>query len=323
MKNPDFFKPLKINSYTLNDSGESVLILENIPVNKIDEFFLYLKNAAVSRTINLSGSENERDWYSIAENINLERRYIQDQDNYIQNIHFPLSSYRYFRIIIYNGKNDPLNIISAEKRIHPDSTSLPDIIQNPGPSFEQKDSSDHSTYITVLNPDLFHVSYISLRVNGPRFFKRQLEILSGQRQIGNFMISSDSMFHFQLPIINDSLFLIHIYNEDNAPLNITEIKTGQYAEKIITWLEPDKQYSIEMTNKNIPAPHYDLLNFRDSIPAFIPDCRISNVEPILTGGKIQDKSIFKQSWLWPVLIVVLLALVTFTLRLTKEMKNRP
>jgi hypothetical protein len=43
MKNPDFFKPLKINSYALNDSGESVLILENIPMNKIDEFFSTLK----------------------------------------------------------------------------------------------------------------------------------------------------------------------------------------------------------------------------------------------------------------------------------------
>jgi hypothetical protein len=320
---PDFFVPLKIINNTLTDSGETMLIIENNPVEKLEGFSLRIKNAAVSRTMNISGSDNLGDWFSIVENLSLERRYIQDHDSYLENISFPLSSYRYFRIMIYNGKNDPLNIIAAGKRLHAEKKTTEGIVDNPSITFIQKDSDDHISYLRVLNPRAFHISHVGLRIKSPRFFKRHVDILTKQQTLGNFVISSDTIFNFTLPVFNDSGFLIRIYNEDNGPLNISGISTGQDVEKIITFLEPDTHYHLELTGENIPSPHYDLQNFKDSIPAEIPELQISKIEPIGDHSVVEEKDFFRQRMLWPVIIFVLCMLVLFTIRLTRDIQKRP
>jgi hypothetical protein len=318
MLKPDYFRPLKIINNTLTDSGKTMLIIENDPIVKIDGLTLRIKNAAISRTISLSGSDNLGDWYAIIENVNLEKRYVQDRDSYLENISFPLSSYRYLRIMVYNGKNDPLNIIAAGRLVKPDSSGALPPVLNPVMMYKRKDSSNHISYLTVFNPEAFHISYVRLQVRGPKFFKRNVEILTDQQQLGNFIISSDSAFLFQLPVFNDSSFRIMIYNEDNAPLDISSISTAQDAEKIITYLEPDKSYQLQMTCKSVTPPHYDLLNFRDSIPAFIPDLKFGKIEPIGTVDNPGDKSFFRKGWLWIAMAVVLSLLVLLTVRLTKE-----
>src|ERR1700676_3035311 len=121
MLRPDLLKALDIVQNTTTDSGQSLLIVRNDPRDKIAGFYIRFRNAAVSRTINLSGSHDGIKWYSIIENVSLERRFIQDRDSFLENISFPLSSYTFYRVIIYNGKNDPLDILSVQYRISRDS----------------------------------------------------------------------------------------------------------------------------------------------------------------------------------------------------------
>ncbi|HEY8734376.1 MAG TPA: hypothetical protein VIL90_07410, partial [Puia sp.] len=138
---PDLLKELDIVQNSTTDSGRSLLIVRNDPKDKIDGFFIRFRNAAVSRTINLSGSHDGAKWYSIIENVSLERRFIQDRDSFLENISFPLSSYAFYRVIIYNGKNDPLDILSVQKQISKDSPAVHALVQNPPVSFTRKDSN--------------------------------------------------------------------------------------------------------------------------------------------------------------------------------------
>ena len=313
------FTTLPIIKTSVNDSGQSVLIVTNQAADNIDGFYIRIRNAAVSRTISLSGSPDGEKWYSIIENVNLDKQFIQSQNSFLEFISFPLSSYPYFRVMIYNGKNDPLNIISIQHAIHSNPVRRDTLLPNPPCSFICKDSGK-ITWIRVENSRRFHVDHVIIRVTSPRYYKRELEVLTGGSPEGSFMISSDSLINLSLPKFNDSSFLIKINNEDNPPLVIAKVSTGQTAEKIVTYLDSGKSYQLEMTNRSAAAPHYDLVNFKDSIPKNPSEIRFSNIVPVpvvLPG----NESVLKRFWLWPSLIFVLIVLGLFTYRLTKDVSK--
>lgn len=314
---PGLLRSLNIVQNRTTDSGQSLLIVRNDLKDKINGFYIRFRNAAVSRTINLSGSHDGNKWYSIIENVSLERRFIQDRDSFLENISFPLSSYTFYRVIIYNGKNDPLDILSVQKRISRDSPIPQALLENPPVTFIRKDSNKISR-IRVANHRRYHISHLSIQVKAPRFFKRQVDILAGDFLVGNFTISSDSMFHLSLPLLNDSVITIQIYNEDNPPLDITAITTSQDPEQIIAWLDSGKSYQLYMMSSDAQPPRYDLVNFKDSIPENIKQIGVSQIVYIPALNSMPPNNIFTKGWLWVILGLVLIVLVLFTIRLTKE-----
>jgi len=317
----DLLSALDIVQNSTTDSGQSLLIVRNDPKEKLDGFYIRFRNAAVSRTINLSGSHDGNKWYSIIENVSLERRFIQDHDSFLENISFPLSSYSFYRVIIYNGKNDPLDIISVQKRIRRDSPAVHMLVQNPPVYFIRKDSVK-TTWIHIDNPQRLHISHVGIQVKAPHYFKRQLDILANDFLIGNFTIASDSIVNLSLPLLNDSVISIQIYNEDNPPLDIPSITTSQDPEQIIAYLDSGKSYQLEMMSADARPPRYDLVNFKDSIPENIQQIGVSHIARMTARQTVTPLVLLKNSWLWVTLGVVLIVLVFFTIRLTKEVGKR-
>jgi len=126
------------------------------------------------------------------------------------------------------------------------------------------------------------------------------------------------LFHLSLPLLNDSVITVQIYNEDNPPLDISSITTAQDAEQIIAYLDSGKSYQLEMMSADAQPPRYDLVNFKDSIPENIKQIGVSQIVPIPALGTVAPLILFKNSWLWVVLALVLIVLALFTIRLTKE-----
>jgi hypothetical protein len=321
MLRPELLRALDIVQNSTTDSGQSVLIVRNDPKDKIDGFYIRFRNAAVSRTINLSGSHDGNKWYSIIENVSLERRFIQDHDSFLENISFPLSSYTFYRAIIYNGKNDPLDILSVQKRIHRESPAIHVLVENPPVTFNRKDSA-RTTRIRINNPGRFHISHLGMQVKAPRFFKRQMDILTNDFLVGNFTITSDSLVNLSLPLLNDSVIRIQIYNDDNPPLDISSISTSQDPEQIIAYLDSGKSYQLEMMSADAQPPRYDLVNFKDSIRENIKQIGVSNIARIPAPRIATPLVLFRNSWLWVTLGAVLIGLIFFTIRLTKEVGKR-
>jgi hypothetical protein len=313
-------RSLKIIQNILNDSGQSVLIIENGKDEKTDGLYLHIRNAAVSRTIAFSGSNDGKSWFSIIENVSLEKQFVQNQDNITEYISFPLSSYRYFRLIVYNGKNDPLDIVSVQKSAGKGLAKKDTVLINPSRSFIRKDSNK-LTSLVIKNLKDYHIDVVELKVTGPKFYKRQLDLFTGEELKGSYTVSSDTLIILSLPVFNDSIFTIKIYNEDNPPLTISDILTGQRAEKLITYLESGKSYHLEMNNKNSSAPHYDLGNFKDSIPATVQAIGFSDIiaSPLVKKTEVDGS---KQPWLWPALIFALIVLGLLTYGLTKDMAKK-
>lgn len=316
------YQPLKIISNELSDSGSSIVVIENRMSIKFTDFSLQIKNAVVSRTIDLSGSDDHVHWFSIKENVQLDGGQFTGNDNYFEDIDFPISSYRYFKLVIHNGKNDPLNIISAGRFLKSTGKKLIPYSENPRLKWTEIDSSDHFSYVIIDNPELYQVGYIQLEVEGPRYFKRHVDILSSCRSLGDFTIVADSVFTFYLPVFKDSVWQIRIENGDNPPLKLRSVSTGLEIKKIVAYFHANSRYDMVMNSLNAPLPEYDLQSFRDSIPFDLPEIKISEIEPITDKNAKTEKVFFKQVWVWPVILMILLLLGYFTYRLSRDVAGK-
>ncbi len=315
------YEKFSIIKNELQDSGKSTIIIENQKQENINSIALQIRNAAVSRTVNISGSDDLKKWYAIAEDIQLEKRFAADNDRYIQTISFPSSSYRYFKITIENGKNNPLNIIEAGKYVELQNKPVNVYLLNPPVNFIQQDSSDHNTYIRIHQTAPYHIDKITIKVNGPKFFKREAEVVLHNNNTSGFQISSDSLFSFYLPIFNDRDWHIKIYNGDNPPLHIMDVITEQEPKQIIVYLEKEKKYHLLMDDSLASKPVYDLQQFKDSISGDIPQLQILSFEKVAGKNQTAPKFI-SDKWLWPLIIVVLIVLGIFTVHLTKEVERK-
>ena len=315
------YSRLPIIKNELTDSGHSRLIIKNGRHEKISSLALLIRNAAVNRYATISGSDDQHNWFSILENINLEDRGGLDTDKYVQTINFPPSSYRFFKIIINNRNNNPLNIIEAGRYIDSEYRMENNYVVNPSPVFVQKDSSDNNTYINVHQNAAYHIEKISLQIESQGFFERDAEIIN-RSGIASFKIRTGNIPGLKLPAFNDTNWSIKIYNGDNPPLKINFISLQQQPRNIVAYLQAAKNYHLLMHDSTATKPVYDLQKFEDSIPSNPPQLDIVSFETIKPASAVISKMTLSSTWLWTLIIVVLITLGFVTYRLTKEMSKK-
>lgn len=271
----NYFK-LSIIKNELADSGRSVLIIQNNDARNISAIALLLRNAAVTRTATISGSDDGNRWFTIDEDIYFQKQSVTDTDKYVQTIQFPNSTYKYLKIVIGNGKNNPLNI--TEAGIYADAVaSAPSYLTNPAPSFHQTDSTDAITYLTVQQSAGYHFNRIRLLVKGPHFYKRSIDIITNTSTSSYELVSGKANI-FDVEPANDSAFLIKIYNGDNPALQVDSVITEEESQQVVTYLEAGKAYHLLMTDPSAAKPVYDLKQFKDSIGYDIPSLKVTQLK---------------------------------------------
>ncbi len=315
------YNKLPVIKNELTDSGKSELIIQNRVNQKIASVALLIRNAAVNRYATISGSDDMKKWFTIDENINLENITGNDTDRYVQTIDFPVSSYRYFKIVIDNKKNNPLNIIEAGSYSNVKHTADA-YIANPAPAFIQTDGADKYSYIIVHQNAAYHIDKINLQIESPKFFERDIYTINSFG-ISQFKISSNNVLNISPAAFNDKDWSIRIYNGDNPPLKIKAITLQQESKNIVTYLQAGKTYHLLMHDSTVATPVYDLQKFEDSIPAVIPRLKITSFKDI-SGNNATVKSHFaiSSTWLWILILAILAALGFITYKLMNEVKNK-
>jgi hypothetical protein len=324
----ELFTPFPIVQNIVTDSGKNSLVIENTEAAGIYNLKLFLKNAAVSRTAVLSGSNNRLDWFIIDDQISIGRSYEVLKDEYVQEVNFPLAKYRYLKIIIDNMHNDPLLITKAGFYAKPRNASI--VYQdNPTPAFAQKDSSKYS-YIEVRQSGNYQFDRVSLEVGGSKFYSRDMQIvlpriskfgnLIPSQVLGDFKLMSDMPASFELPRTKAPVFFIVIRNADNPPLKIEKVFTQQQPVSLVTYLDKGKRYSLIFGDSLASFPDYDLRIFKDSIRSVHP-LNYRNVQAIKKdNGKYTASN---NNWLvWASIIFAGAVLSILTYRLTGDLKSR-
>lgn len=314
------FTRLKIIENKLIDSGKSSVLIENPRMVGVGSIALLISNNAVSRQVDISGGYDKVHWYSILENAEIDKKLTNDKDKYLAVLNMPASTYRYFKVTIYNGRKDPLHILSVGDYSTWQFKFINPFIFNPVSIFKQVDSIDGYSYIYVHDSAKYHKDFLNISFQAPRFFKRNGEVWAASHKLCIFTISADSLFSTVMPLFNEKDWLIKLYNGDNPPLPVKSVYTFKTENTITAWLDSRKTYHLEMSDSLATAPIYDLQDFKDSIPAKISEIKVGIVESIaIKAIKAPSTSFFKQQWLWIVLGVVLVVLVVFTIRLTRDM----
>lgn len=325
------FQSLEILENKITDSGNSLLILKNNGNDSLNHIQLQMKNAAVSRTASLSGSNDKSKWFIIDNQLRISHTPGTNTDDMVQELQIPKSHYTFYKLEIDNRRNDPYQITAAGYlKDYVTNYSVPEIV-NPMPLVEQTDSGRQSI-LHIQWDQAFHHDRFLFQATGTKFFDRNIVIYKAKIDTVPNSGPGDIIGHFSLlsgperqiifiPRIKATQFYFIIRNGDNPPLNITDLNSRQEKISIVTYLQKDSSYQLLVGNPLANAPDYEMERFRDSIPSEIQ--QLTYGEPVAYNNiaSIEKPSEKTRAWLWPVIFAVLLLLGGLSYRLIKDMKK--
>lgn len=323
LNNPDSFIIFpEVNAGNVTDTAV-VYIAENKNALNISQLWLRLKKAAVNRTVNLSGSDDLKNWFAIKEDIPLEQAGEGNQSDYQQSLTFPTSNYRYFKVQV-NGKNKiPVKILQAG--IYTTSLNKPVFASLP-PLHYSTSHSGKKTKVLITFNQAFLVNKLHFNIARPKFYNRRISVYAvkarnADEKLTDTVLNSSGSQDVILSA-KEKQIGINIYNGDDNHLmikNITAFQTKIYA---ICYLEGGKSYKLLTGNHDAKTADYDLsfLNNRayNQLPGITHSDMYNNPAYIILPhpDKHDDNSI----WLWTALILGLLILSFLTFRMVREIK---
>ncbi len=318
-----YFIELPILSVKKEADKQTHILIQNISQKEVGELLLVIKNTDAERTVSISGSNDQEQWFVIKENILLTNLLAPDTDRFFQTVSFPNSRYKFFEFTIIGKDILPINIIKAG--MYEGRHKSGEYVQLHNPAISQKDSSDHSSYVSVIFNDTYVVNKLQPEVQGPKLFRRNISIRDADEKFdynpGNYILSSATDNSYVITARTKKLVLI-IENQDSPPVKVLSVKAYQLSKYLLTYLEPAETYQLVFSNSAAGAPQYDLEFFRDSLNNTVNEIGtglvIKNLQEKISPAQNSHSMII----LWIVIIAVLGLLLVLTVRMTKEVSKK-
>ena len=333
------YVPFVLSSKLLLNSPDSFIVFPEVTPEKVTDtsifytvenknnleicqLWLKLKKTDVSRTVNLTGSDDLRNWYAIKEDIPLEQASAGQGTEYQQSLIFPTSNYRYFRVQIINRNKVPVKILQAG--IYTVSLNKPVFAELPAVGIRSTQVNKTSrVFIDLHEP--YRVQKLHFNIPGPKYFSRRVVVYAmNGNGIANALVdtilSSSGTQDIAL-LVKTKKLRVDIYNDDDNPLVIKSVNAYQVKLYAVCYLESGHKYSIYTGNPAATAADYDLsfLNNRayNQLPGISHYAVYNNATyAILPVPTKSNHSIL----LWSSLILVLLILSFLTLKMVRELK---
>jgi hypothetical protein len=289
-----------------------------------------ITNAAAERMASLSGSQDNKNWFIIADSLLVSNPIEYNKDENLKLITIPPTQYAFYKLTIRNDRKDPLNIldISSPISVVPDSESQS--IQNPSPGFSRIDSGKF-TLLKITHDRPYQFDQFQLTVSRPALYERTARVFTEVKPgmmntwespaLAEVRLSPENANHPSVPPTKSKTFYILIANQDNPPLEISAVNTLQRSKQAIAYLEKDKSYHLLLENPKAEQPDYDLKLFDKKIP---------DKPLILQAGQLVAVSIPtiepptrpNDWWIWATIGGVILVLGYLTWSLTRDMNKK-
>lgn len=304
------------------DTGTSYIIenRQSLPVNML---WVKLRNTAVKRTVNLSGSDDLQRWFAIEEDVPLQQAGLNSRGAYLQSLSFPASNYRYLKLLVNDKNKTPLKFLEAG--IYTEQSVSKSYFEVPDVRVSQKDSNK-VTYIDIRLNDNYLVNKVDINIAAPKYYKRDAAVYQVDKQtrtlVSKAELSSGKSNSLLFAAKGNELEL-QIDNGDNLPLSINNIKVFQADQFIVSYLEAGQSYQLLTGDKKAAAPDYDLKFFIDSIHQRIPEISHTAVIKNITY-QIHNKIGKKDNGMiiWISIIAALLLLSLLTWKMVTEVNNK-
>ncbi len=307
-----------------NTDSVTSVVVENKQSLLVSSLWLKLRNTAVSRKVDVLGSDDQIKWFAIDEEIPLQQATSTSNGTYLQSLTFPASGYKYFKINVNNKGKSPLKILEAG--IYATKKAVPTFSQLTAPLITRKEGQDKTTYLNISFEDKFSVNKLIIPVTHPKYFRRTLKIFEvhGKEKLLVNESSLDSESKPEILFSSDAENLeLQILNGDSPPLELDTLRFYQLNEYILAYLDPNEPYQLLAGDKNALQPDYDI--------KFFTDAALQNASEIKHGDVIKNPllkiEIVKKSrdytvFLWIAIGLVLALLSFLTWKMSTAVKNR-
>lgn len=311
----------------------SSVVVEN-PKDKINALTLRIANSDVVKKLNISGSNDQKQWFGIANKMELSNLNDTNSTQVSTTISFPLCSYKFLKIEFDDTKTLPINVLqvgttnSSIQLSEFEEIQIKDrfIIQLP----KEKKTQHH---IILTQPQT--LEKLAFKVKEPKLFSRQVALYTVQNTtvngkttstkevISTFTLSSDSTNEFDIQSRKITDFYIEIANEDNPKLELESIQLFQKPLFLLAELNPNEEYTVVTGNAKLDAPSYDLVYFENEMKNGTKEIKMTDVKQQNTTKKpVAEKSIWQQPWfMWLCIVVGGITILYFSVSLAKDLKN--
>lgn len=327
------FRPLALVRSQMTPRGATTLVLHNRARRRISSLGLIIKNTQVIKTATLSGSTDAKTWYGIEDNIVLEPVPGKTGTSEVKILDFPLSDYEFYQLIVNDSLSAPLNIVQMGY-YELTTTRQGKYIPIPGTTFTQRDSLRQSI-IRLAFVETARIDRLLIQVQSPAQYHRRVTVnrlktrrsrrgrwLQYYEPLRVFYLSSTGEQRISLADLGlkaNELYLF-IDNEDSPPLQLKAIQAEQAEVALIADLAANQPYQLRYGHARVSAPAYDLVYFKQTIPAKLPIAQVKVVTNTRAKQAESAVSLFQNPWIiWPALGLVLGLLFFMSYRMLGEM----
>jgi hypothetical protein len=305
----------------LKTDSETVFIVTNSDKKLLSTLWVKLKNMAVSRLVNLSGSDDLKKWYAIEEDIPLQEAMLNNDGAYMQYFTFPASSYRYIKLLVKNKNRAPIQFLDAG--VYTKMETPPVYLPVLTGTFT-RENTDKASYITIPLNDNYIVNRVNLSVTGPMLYQRDVSVYRADKYGRHFICSAEISSNKQDDILfstRAAKLELQIDNGDNTQLAIAGVKVYQEERYIISYLEKGKSYKLYTGDAQATLPEYDLKFFTDSIR----NIKEAGLGTLIANSSYATTSTAKPDYtalIWVAIIIALLLLTLLTWKMVTEVNRK-
>lgn len=281
--------------------------------------------------INLLGSNDNENWYTILENYRIVSIQNEKQLYTFSTLFFKTTEYAYYQVQIA-AKENP-NLQSAKITHTETKSGIFKTYSNQLFIYENKENNQ--TEITVQLKELVPVNRISIHSSSSFDFYRDfdIEILRDSTKTEKGYIKNyENIYHGIYTSIHQPAYVfecqfaqelrIIIHNGNNPAINIDSVEVSGFTHELLVRFTEPADYYFYYGNQQASLPDYDLQHFVESIPSELTYLTLGAEEITAQATANPAEPFFKnKAWLWVLMGLVILILGWFSVKMLSKKGN--
>lgn len=293
------------------------------PINQIQ---LDFRQDNFDWRIQLKGSQDQREWFTVAENYRILSIKNELTDFQFTELAFPSAQYRFFRLLVKSTERPELLTARIAQHQVEEGTLRDYPIQKMDVKENRKAQQTEIDLALHLPVPLSHLR-IEVADTFDYYRPMTIQYLADSthtekgwqysyRTLASGTLNSMQPNAFEFSSTQVQKLKIRIHHHDNQPLRIGTVQASGYVHELLVRFTEPATYFLAYGNEAAARPLYDIDRFADKAPAApttltLGDEMTTKKEEIpLTEPLFQHKA-----WLWAIMGVIILLLGWFSLKM--------
>jgi Protein of unknown function (DUF3999) len=296
----------------------------------INELNLSFENPNFDWKIQVEGSQNQTEWFSIVNDYRILSIKNAQTDFQFTKVSMPDSKFKYIRVLVKTA--DKIAFSSANIALNEEKSG--DWIDYKLLSIKKEEDKKAKQSLVFLElANAAPIALLKIKVQSAFDYYRpiRIEYLSDSAKtpkgwlytyspLASGTLNSLDAHEFGFESTKVRKLKITIENDDNKPLDLDSFAVSGYAHELTARFLDAATYFLCYGNKNANTPQYDIAQFSDQIPADISMLQLGDAQQNgQTDAEPKTQALFEnKAWLWAIMALVIGLLAWFSLKMMRN-----